>query len=69
MTEMVKKVIRTSQALVQELGQQPTSQEVATRLDVPVCQVRQVRKVAQETISLETPIGQEEDSHCSRSFS
>ena len=63
MTEMVEKVIRTSQALVQELGQEPASQEVATRLDVPVCQVRQVRKVAQETISLETPIGQEEDSH------
>ncbi len=61
--EMVNKVIRTSRALVQELGREPTSEEIAKRLDIPVSKVRTVRKVAQEPISLETPIGQEEDSH------
>ncbi len=61
--EMVNKVIRTSRALVQELGREPTSEEIAKRLDIPVSKVRKVRKVTQEPISLETPIGQEEDSH------
>jgi len=56
-------VIRTSRALVQELGREPTSEEIAKRLDIPVSKVRKVRKVTQEPISLETPIGQEEDSH------
>jgi len=61
--EMVNKVIRTSRALVQELGREPTSEEIAKRLDIPVSKVRKIRKVTQEPISLETPIGQEEDSH------
>jgi len=60
---MINKVIRTSRALVQELGREPTSEDIAKHLDIPVSKVRKVRKVAQETISLETPIGQEEDSH------
>src|SRR5437773_10485614 len=63
MMEMVNKVIRTSRALVQELGREPTSEEIAKRLDIPVSKVRKIRKVTQEPISLETPIGQEEDSH------
>ena len=63
MIEMVNKVIRTSRALVHELGREPTSEEIAKRMDIPVSKVRKVRKIAQETISLETPIGQEEDSH------
>jgi len=63
MIEMVNKVIRTSRALVHELGREPTSEEIAKRMDIPVSQVRKVRRIAQETISLETPIGQEEDSH------
>ena len=61
--EMVNKVIRTSRALVQELGREPTSEEIAKRLDIPVSKVRKIRKVTQEPISLETPVGQEEDSH------
>src|SRR5215831_14274 len=63
MIEMVNKVIRTSRALVHELGREPTSEEIAKHLDIPVSKVRKVRKIAQETISLETPIGTEEDSH------
>ena len=63
MIEMVNKVIRTSRALVHELGREPTSDEIAKQLAIPVSQVRKVRKIAQETISLETSIGTEEDSH------
>src|SRR5262249_32105486 len=63
MIEMVNKVIRTSRALVHELGREPTSEEIAKHLDIPVSKVRKVRKIAQETISLETPVGTEEDSH------
>ena len=63
MIEMITKLIRTSRALVQELGREPTSEEIATRMDIPVSKVRKVRKIAQEPISLETPIGEEEDSH------
>jgi RNA polymerase primary sigma factor len=62
MIEMINKVIRVSRRLVQELGHEPTSEEVAQRLDIPVAKVRQILKVAQQPISLETPIGQEEDS-------
>ena len=63
MIETINKLIRTSRALVQELGREPTSEEIATRMDIPVTKVRKVLKIAQEPISLETPIGEEEDSH------
>ena len=63
MIETINKLIRTSRALVQELGREPTSEEIAQRMDVPVAKVRKVLKIAQEPISLETPIGEEEDSH------
>ncbi|HUG77078.1 MAG TPA: RNA polymerase sigma factor RpoD, partial [Burkholderiales bacterium] len=63
MIETINKLIRTSRALVQELGREPTSEEIAQRMDIPVAKVRKVLKIAQEPISLETPIGEEEDSH------
>jgi RNA polymerase primary sigma factor len=63
MIETINKLIRTSRALVQELGREPTSEEIAKRMDIPVQKVRKVLKIAQEPISLETPIGEEEDSH------
>ncbi len=63
MIETINKLIRTSRALVQELGREPTSEEIAQRMDIPVTKVRKVLKIAQEPISLETPIGEEEDSH------
>jgi RNA polymerase primary sigma factor len=63
MIETINKLIRTSRALVQELGREPTSEEIAKRMDIPVSKVRKVLKIAQEPISLETPIGEEEDSH------
>ena len=63
MIETINKLIRTSRALVQELGREPTSEEIAERMDIDVAKVRKVRKIAQEPISLETPIGEEEDSH------
>ena len=63
MIETINKLIRTSRALVQELGREPSSEEIADRMDVPVSKVRKVQKIAQEPISLETPIGEEEDSH------
>jgi RNA polymerase primary sigma factor len=63
MIETINKLIRTSRQLVQELGREPTSEEVARRMDIPVAKVRKVLKIAQEPISLETPIGEEEDSH------
>jgi len=63
MIETINKLIRTSRALVQELGHEPTSEEIAKRMDIPVVKVRKVLKIAQEPISLETPIGEEEDSH------
>ena len=63
MIETINKLIRTSRALVQELGREPTSEEIAGRMDIPVSKVRKVLKIAQEPISLETPIGEEEDSH------
>ena len=63
MIETINKLIRTSRQLVQELGREPTSEDIAKRMDIPVAKVRKVLKIAQEPISLETPIGEEEDSH------
>jgi RNA polymerase primary sigma factor len=63
MIETINQLNRTSRALVQELGREPTSEEIAKRMDIPVSKVRKVLKIAQEPISLETPIGEEEDSH------
>jgi len=63
MIETINKLIRTSRSLVQEFGREPTSEEIAARMDLPVIKVRKVLKIAQEPISLETPIGDEEDSH------
>src|SRR5438128_5005196 len=63
MIETINRLIRTARALVQELGREPTSEEIAKRMDIPVAKVRKVLKIAQEPISLETPIGEEEDSH------
>ena len=63
MIETINKLIRTSRQLVQELGREPSSEEIAKRMDIPVAKVRKILKIAQEPISLETPIGEEEDSH------
>jgi RNA polymerase primary sigma factor len=63
MIETINKLIRTSRALVQEYGREPTSEEIAKKMDFPVSKVRKILKIAQEPISLETPIGEEEDSH------
>lgn len=63
MIETINKLIRTSRYLVQELGREPTPEEIAERMDFPVEKVRKVLKIAKEPISLETPIGEEEDSH------
>jgi RNA polymerase primary sigma factor len=63
MIETINKLVRTSRALVQELGREPTSEEIARKMDISVSKVRKVLKIAQEPISLETPIGEEEDSH------
>jgi RNA polymerase primary sigma factor len=63
MIETINKLTRTSRALVQELGREPQAEEIAQRMDMPVAKVRKIMKIAQEPISLETPIGEEEDSH------
>jgi RNA polymerase primary sigma factor len=63
MIETINKLIRTSRYLVQELGREPTPEEIAERMDIPLEKVRKVLKIAKEPISLETPIGEEEDSH------
>jgi RNA polymerase primary sigma factor len=63
MIETINTLMRTSRALVQELGREPTSEEIAKRMDIPARKVRKVLKLAQQTISLETPIGTEGDSH------
>ena len=63
MIETINKLIRTSRHLVQEYGREPTPEEIASKMEVPVEKVRKVLKIAQEPISLETPIGEEEDSH------
>jgi len=63
MIETINKLIRASRHLVQEFGREPTPEEIAQKIDLPVDKVRKVLKIAQEPISLETPIGEEEDSH------
>jgi RNA polymerase primary sigma factor len=63
MIEIINKLFRASRQLVQELGRAPTSEEVAQRMDIPVARVRKALKIAQQPISLETPIGEEADSH------
>ena len=63
MIETINKLIRTSRALVQEIGREPTPEEIAKKMGIPIAKVRKVLKIAQEPISLETPIGEEEDSH------
>ena len=63
MFEIVIKLFRTSQQLVQVLGREPSSEEIAKRMDIPVAKLRKVLKIRQEPISLETPIGEEGDSH------
>ena len=63
MIETINKLIRTSRALVQDYGREPTAEEIAQKMDIPVSKVRKILKIAQEPISLETPIGEEEDSH------
>ena len=63
MIEIVNKLVRTSRQLVQELGREPTSAEIGKRMDIPAAKVRKVLKIMQVPISLETPIGEEEDSH------
>jgi len=63
MIETINKLVRTQRQLVQELGREPTSEEIAKRMDIPVDKVRKTRKIAQQPISVETPIGEDEDSH------
>ncbi|MBI5198641.1 MAG: sigma-70 family RNA polymerase sigma factor, partial [Nitrospirae bacterium] len=63
MIETINKLIRTSRCLVQELGKEPSAEEIAQRMNLPLEKVRKILKVAKEPISLETPIGEEEDSH------
>ncbi len=63
MIETINKLIRTSRYLVQELGREPTPEEIAKKMEIPLVKVRKVLKIAREPISLETPIGEEEDSH------
>ena len=63
MIETINKQVRTSRQLVQELGREPNAEEIAKRLGVPTDKVRKTKQIAQQPISLETPIGEEEDSH------
>jgi RNA polymerase primary sigma factor len=63
MIETINKLIRTSRYLVQEIGREPTPEEIAKKMEMPLDKVRKVLKIAKEPISLETPIGEEEDSH------
>lgn len=63
MVETINKLIRVSRQLLQELGREPTPEEVAAQMDIPVERVHEILKIAQEPVSLETPIGEEEDSH------
>ena len=65
MIENINKLLRTSRQLVQELGREPTAEEIAKRMDIPVSTVRKVRKIAQQPVSLESPVGAEEDSRLS----
>lgn len=63
MVETINKLMRVSRQLLQELGRDPQSEEIAKRMDMPVAKVREIMKISQEPVSLETPIGEEEDSH------
>ncbi len=63
MIETINKLVRTSRQLVQDLGREPTPEEIAEKMEIPIDKVRKVLKIAKEPISLETPIGEEEDSH------
>ena len=63
MIETINKLIRTSRVMVQELGREPTHEELAVRMELPVAKIRKVRMVAQEPVSLETPVGEEDESH------
>lgn len=63
MVETINKLLRVSRQLLQELGREPTNEEIAERMDIPVSRVREIMKISQDPISLETPIGEEEDSH------
>ncbi len=63
MIAIINKLIRTSRALVHDYGREPTSEEIAPKMDIPLSKVRKILKIAQEPISLETPVGEEEESH------
>jgi RNA polymerase primary sigma factor len=63
MVETINKLIRVSRQLLQELGREPQPEEIAKIMEMPVDKVREIMKIAQEPVSLETPIGEEEDSH------
>ncbi len=63
MVETINRLVRTQRQLVQELGREPTAEEIADKLEMPVERVREIRKISQDPVSLETPIGEEEDSH------
>lgn len=63
MVENINRLIRTSRQLVQELGREPTMEEIAKKMDMPVERVQEIRKISQDPVSLETPVGEEEDSH------
>jgi RNA polymerase primary sigma factor len=63
MIETINKLIRTQRALVQEIGREPNPEEIAERMEMPVDKVRKVLRISKEPVSLETPIGEEEDSH------
>ena len=62
MVETINRLIRTSRQLLQELGREPLPEELAKKLDMPVDRVREIMKISQDPVSLETPIGEEEDS-------
>ena len=63
MVETINKLTRVSRQLLQELGREPSPEEIAEEMDIPVEKVREIQKISQEPVSLETPIGEEEDSH------
>ena len=63
MVETINKLLRISRQLLQELGREPTNEEIAEKMDIPVSKVREILKISQDPVSLETPIGEEEDSH------
>ena len=63
MVETINKLLRVSRQLLQELGREPTNEEIAEKMDIPVSRVREILKISQDPVSLETPIGEEEDSH------